>query len=209
MSGDFEQPNEERREREDSPAQQPPEAVERAPRGAAPIVPIETFYPVGIRLNGRSETPDLYTFLFEQGGETRPLLHEGQVVLFTHLSLAETALNAAGIVARFRSLSLENVYLIDVAHTLFLLARESVDPQKRIANTLDLFARILTGLGIGVPPVYADILIDLGNHVDSDPFYGEFMAAEEFRRERAIDAVRWCLGTILSVTKLIKGAEDR
>ena len=69
------------------------------------IVPIETFYLVGIRLNGRAETPDFYTFLFEQGGETRPLLSEGQVVVFTHLQLAETALGAAGIVARFRSLN--------------------------------------------------------------------------------------------------------
>ena len=68
---------------------------------------------------------------------------------------------------------------------------------------LDLFARILTGLGIGVPPIFADILIELGNHVNANEFYDDFMAVEEFRREKSIDAVRWCLGTIFSVARVI------
>ena len=120
------------------------------------------------------------------------------MIFFTHLSLAETALQVAGIDVAFRSLSLENVYLVDVSQTLFLLQSESVDERKIIANTLDLFARILTNLGVGVPPVFGDALIEFGSHVDQNAFYGDLIAQKHITRARTIDAVRWCLGTTLS-----------
>ncbi len=165
---------------------------------------ITDFYLTGIRTDGRSELPNFYTFLLGQEGEMRPLLAEGQVILFTHPDLAVTALRAAGIEAQFRSpLSVQNAYLIDVAYALRLLAHESADPEKIIANMLDLFAKILTSLGIGVPPIFADTLIELGNYVDANEFYGDFMSREEFLREKAVDAVRWCLGTIFSVARII------
>jgi hypothetical protein len=165
--------------------------------------PIEDFYLTGIRTDGRSEAPNFYTFLIAQGGQLFPLTAEGQVILFTHLDLASAALRHAGIEAEFRSLGLENVYLIDVAGTLYMLERESADPGKLIANTLDLFAKILTTLGIGVPSIFADALIELGSYVDTHEFYGDFIIQEKITRPRAIDGVRWCLGTIFSVARIV------
>src|SRR5690242_8486060 len=96
---------------------------------------ITDFYLTGIRTDGSSELPNFYTFLLAQEGELRPLLAEGQVVFFTDPNQAETALQAAGIDAQFRSpLSVQNAYLIDVAYALRLLAHESADPEKIIAN---------------------------------------------------------------------------
>jgi len=166
-----------------------------------------TFYLTALRLNGRSETPDFYTFLLETGGEMRPLIADGQVIFFTHIDLAEGALGAAGIVAEFKTLSLKNAYLIDVAAALHLLNSENADSSKTIANMLDLFARILTTLGIGVPAVFADTLIELGNYVDTHEFYGDFIEREQMTRARAVDAVRWCLGTIFSVVNLVTRPE--
>ena len=162
-----------------------------------------TFYLTGLRLDGRRDRPDLYTFLIEQGGQMRPLLSDGQVIFFTELSLAQTALRAANIEVEFKTLSFENVYLVDVSQTLYLLQTESNDERKIIANTLDLFARILTNLGVGVPPVFGAALIDLGNHVDQNTYYGDFIEQKNITRARAIDAVRWCLGTALSLARII------
>jgi hypothetical protein len=164
---------------------------------------IEEFYLTGLRTDGRSERPQFFTFLVEQGGQLLPLVAGGQVILFTRLDLASAALRQAGIDAEFRELSLQNVYLVDVASALYLLERESADPQKLIANMLDLFAKILTALGIGVPSIFADALIDLGNHVDTNEFYGDFIEQEKITRARAIDGVRWCLGTLLSVARIV------
>ena len=178
------------------------------PSSQLPTQETATFYLTGIRLDGRHDRPNLYTFLIEQGGieqESRmlPLIHDGQIILFTDLALAQPALKAAHIDVEFRSLSLQNVYLIDVSQTLFLLQSQSVDEQKIIANTLDFFARVLTALGIGVPPVFADALIAFGNYIDQNAFYGDFIEQKSITRHRCIDATRWCLGTILSLTKLI------
>ena len=164
---------------------------------------IEEFYLTGLRTDGNSETPNFYTFLLAQDGQLLPLVTGGQVVLFTHLDLASVALRQAGIDAEFRALGLENVYLVDVAAALYLLERESADPQRLIANMLDLCAKILTALGIGVPSIFADALIELGNYVDTNEFYGDFIARDNITRARAIDGVRWCLGTLFSVARII------
>ena len=162
-----------------------------------------TFYLTGLRVDGRNDRPDLYTFLIEQGGQMLTLIHDGQVIFFTHLSLAETALKTARIAVAFKSVSQENVYLIDVSQTLFLLQSQSVDERKVIANTLDFFARILTSLGVGVPPVFADALIEFGNYVDQNTFYGDFIEKKTITRARTIDAVRWCLGTVFSLARIL------
>lgn len=172
----------------------------QTPRGGPP--PITDFYLTGLRTDGRSETPNFYTFLLEQEGQLHPLIGDGQVVFFTHLDLASDALRSAGIEAQFRRLTLENVYLVDVAMALHLLAHEQADEGKVIANMLDLFARILTALGIALPPVF-EVLIDLGRHADANVYFADFLAEEPFRRERAVDGVRWCLGAILSVSRII------
>lgn len=169
----------------------------------SPVQETATFYLTGLRVDGRNDRPDLYTFLIEQGGQMLPLLHDGQVIFFTHLSLAETALKKAGIAVAFKSVSLENVYLIDVSQTLFLLQSQSVDEGKIIANMLDFFARILTSLGVGVPPVFAEALIDFGNYVDQNTFYGDFIEQKTITRARTIDAVRWCLGTVFSLARIL------
>jgi hypothetical protein len=168
-----------------------------------PAKTIEEFYLTGLRTDGRSDTPNFFTFLIAQGGNLLPLTADGQVILFTHLDLASDALRQGGIEAEFRSLTLQNVYLVDVAGALYRLERESADPQKLIANTLDLFAKILTTLGIGVPSIFADPLIELGNYVDANEFYGDFIQQEQITRPRAVDAVRWCLGTIFSVARIV------
>lgn len=162
-----------------------------------------TFYLTGLRLDGRRDRPDFFTFLIEQNGQMLPLIAEGQVLLFTDVRFAQTALAAAGIQVEFRELSLRNVYLIDVSQTLFLLQSQSSDERKIIANTLDMFARILTSLGVGVPPVFADALIQFGEYVDQNPFYGDFIEQKTITRHRLIDATRWCLGTIFSLAKII------
>ena len=162
-----------------------------------------TFYLTGLRLDGRRDRPDFFTFLIEQNGQMLPLIADGQIILFTDVSQAQTALNAAGIEAEFRELSLRNVYLIDISQTLFLLQSQSVDENKIIANTLDIFARILTALGVGVPPLFADALIEFGNYVDQNPFYGDFIEQKTITRHRMIDATRWCLGTVLSLARIV------
>ncbi len=181
--------------------------VEKMKLELLPVQDPTTFYLTALRLNGRSETPDFYTFLLETNGEMSPLIADGQVILFTHIDLAERALGIAGISAEFKTLSLKNAYLIDVAAALHLLDSENADSSKTIANMLDLFARILTTIGIGVPAVFADTLIELGNYVDTHEFYGDFIEREQMTRARAVDAVRWCLGTIFSVVKLVTRPE--
>jgi hypothetical protein len=128
-------------------------------------------------------------------------------LLFTDIRLARTALDAAGIRVEFRELSLKNVYLIDISQTLFLLQSQSSDERKIIANTLDMFARTLTALGVGVPPVFADALIEFGSYVDQNPFYGDFIEQKTITRHRMIDAVRWCLGTLFSLARIITNDE--
>ncbi len=177
-------------------------ASSRSGANDAPPLPA-TFYLTGLRLDGRRDRPDFYTFLIEQNGPMLPLLADGQVIFFTDLSLAQTALRAGGINVEFKTLSFENVYLVDVSQTLYLLQTESNDERKIIANTLDLFARILTNLGVGVPPVFGDALIELGNYVDQNTYYGDFIEQKNITRARAIDAVRWCLGTTLSLARII------
>lgn len=164
--------------------------------------PITEFYLTGLRTDGRSEIPNFFTFLLEQEGQLHPLLADGQIVLFTHLDLVSEALQAAGIEAQFHDLTLDNVYLIDVAMALHLLAHESADERKVVANLLDLFARTLTALGIALPPVF-EVLMDLGSYADANTYLADFLNAEPYRREQAVDGVRWCLGTILSVSRII------
>ncbi len=167
-----------------------------------------TFFLTGLRLDGRRDRPDFFTFLIEQDGQMQPLIADGQVVLFADISLAQTALKLANIQAEFKELSLRNVYLIDISQTLFLLQSQSADERKIIANTLDLFARILTALGVGVPPVFADALIEFGSYVDQNQFYGDFIEQKNITRHRLIDAVRWCLGTVMSLARIITVVGD-
>ena len=159
-----------------------------------------SFYLMGLRLDGRSEEPNFYTFLIEQGGQMFPLAVEKQVIFFTRPDMASRALNLAGMDVEFRSLA---VYAVDIFQTLYLLQSESADEQKIIANTLAFFASVLTPLGVPVPGVFADTLMTLGEYVDQNTFYGDFIERKEMTRARAIDAARWCLGTIFSIGRFI------
>lgn len=164
---------------------------------------IADIYLVGLRTDARSEVPNFYTFLLEQNQNLYPLKQEDQVILFTHLDIAPKALAMAGLPIEFRRpLTLENVYLVDVARALHLLAHKNEDSEQVIANLLDWCARTLTALGVPLPRAF-DVLADLGKHVDQNPFYGDFLNKESYLRERAIDGVRWCVGTIFSLSRLI------
>ncbi len=166
-------------------------------------VPVEMFYLMGLRLNGKREVPDFYTFLLEQDGMLQPLIADGQIVLFRELDQYAAALTLAQIEVDFKQEPGQNsVYLLDVAAVLYLLTHESSDAEKRIPNLIDYFARALTAMGVPLPPIF-EILGELGTLVDQEPFYGGLMNREKFNRERCIDGVRWCLGTLMSVSCIL------
>ncbi len=164
---------------------------------------VEMFYLMGLRINGKREVPDFYTFLLEQNGVLHPLVADGQIVLFRKVELYREALQLAGIDVEFKAPPSEQVsYLLDVAAVLYLLMHESIDEEKRIPNLIDYFARALTTMGIPLPPVF-EILSELGTSTDEDPFFGTLMNRDNFNRERCIDGIRWCLGTLLSVATIL------
>ncbi len=158
---------------------------------------------MGLRINGKRDTPDFFTFLLEQNGVLRPLVADGQIVLFRNCDQYEDALALAGIDVAFKQpLTERNVYLLDVAAVLYMLVHESADEEKKIPNLIDYFARALTAIGIPLPPVF-NILSELGTLTDEDPFFGTLMNREKFNRERSIDGIRWCLGTLFSVSHIL------
>lgn len=173
----------------------------------------------GIRVDARSETPTFYTFLVlsgthdenrsregtgeAQGTEVRPLVADGQAIFFTHLSLAGDALRAAGIEAELPPLSLEGMHLVDIATALYLLQSEGSDKNAAILNTLSLFADILTTLGIPLPAAFADTLTALGEYLNGNPYFGDFVQQKNVTRQKCLDSVRWCLGTMFSVGRFV------
>lgn len=171
----------------------------------------------GIRVDARSETPTFYTFLVlrepddkgkaERESETQspvlPLVADGQAIFFTHLSGAGDALRAAGIEADLPPLSPEGMHLVDIATALYLLQSEGSDKNAAILNTLSLFADILTTLGIPLPAPFADTLTALGEYLNGNPYFGDFVQQKNVTRQKCLDSVRWCLGTIFSVGRFV------
>ena len=170
---------------------------------AADVI-INSFYLMGIRIDGSRPDPDFYTYMLDIEGDVHPLLHEGRIHLFEDIQQGVSVLHSLNIMAEFPSEAQKSqVYILDVAGVLFLLQKENTDTSQKIANLLDFFARSLSGLGVPLPPVF-DILATLGPHVDQDPYFGDFLNSQSFGRERAIDGVRWCLGTLMSLAKITR-----
>lgn len=167
-------------------------------------VTINSFYLMGIRIDGTRPDPDFYTYMLDIEGEVHPLLNDGKIHLFEDIHLGVSVLHSLDIMAEFPNDPKDTqIYMLDVAGVLYMLQKESMDTSQKIANLLDFFARSLSGLGVPLPPVF-DILATLGPHVDQDPYFGDFLNSQSFGRERAIDGVRWCLGTLMSLSKITR-----
>ncbi len=169
---------------------------------------IDAFYLMGIRVNSQRSTPEFYTFLIEQQNKLRPLISNGRVILFCNSMQAEEALAKAGIHTKLKSFSDErNLYLLDIAGALYLLNQENQDHNQKIVNLLDYLARTLTALGIPLPPTF-QILSELGEHLDQNPYFADFLSKKPFQREQAIDGIRWCIGTLFSLSLILFPSEN-
>lgn len=167
-------------------------------------------YLIGIRVDGTQETPTFHTFVQESGTELVPLLTADatQIVLFTRRESARRALDVAGMQVRHLDSLPDEVFVADFAGAFYLLQSASHDPDDTLLDLLNCLTDLFRAVRLSLPEEVRQVLAPLAEHLAQSRDIGAFLddqllLAKVRSREKAINALRWCLGALLSHSRLL------
>ena len=164
----------------------------------------EELWLFGFRIDPDRESPDVYTLILH-GDKDRPLVADGQIVFFSRLELASSALNLGGIdIEQLGSVPKDVDLLCDLAKTLYLINSENIDPSATILNCLNTVFDLVRATGLSVPIQYKRVLYALADHLTFNREFSNFLFQENIARSTITDAILWCIGAIVSKAKLLR-----
>jgi hypothetical protein len=156
---------------------------------------------IGFYLDPDAKEPNIYTLFVT---EDSPLAFEGYVVFFSESELAVRALELCGIdIENFDSLPKESDLDCDVARSLYLVSSEDIDSSATLINFLNVLLDLVKATQMLMPEEYKRLLYEFSDHLTFHRELSTFFTQRNVTRSTITDAILWCIGAVVSKSKLI------
>lgn len=164
----------------------------------------EDLYLVGFRVDPTAEGPQFYTLFAFGGDNERPITTVGdRVVFFSRPELATQALEIGDPTMQALGAIPEDLDMVcDIAQAFYLVNSETEDPDRTIADCLEILDDLVRATRLNMPAMYQQALADLMEHLTRTAQYGEFLR-DHLKREQIEDALLWCVGAVTMKSKMI------
>lgn len=163
----------------------------------------KTLWLVGFRINPDNVDPEIYT-LMVINDKDRPLVVDGQILLFSKPDLADKALSfAESDVKRLGPAPKEIDLVCDVAQMMHLIESEKIDPSAFILNCLNTLFDLINVSSFTMPAEYKRILYKFADHLTFNKEFESFLIKEDISREAIFNAIFWCIGIVATKAKLL------
>jgi hypothetical protein len=164
-------------------------------------------YIVGFRLNYENETPELYTIIIYEETE-KAITHNGNLLFVTDLSKVKLIYSFldSGTKEKFEIPTHMKIG-IDVAKTLYLLENEKEDDSATILDCLNIILDLFKSIEVIIPEDKKKILYGLADFLTFADDFPTYLEKSSISRETIIDVIIWCLGKLLTRSRIQPDAE--
>lgn len=97
----------------------------------------------------------------------------------------------------------EPALIVDLAAVLFLIENETFDDSAVILNCLNTIFDLLPSAGKKLSEERKNLLWKFADHLTFEKEFGQYLAANSISRESIIDALTWCVGAIVTKSKIL------
>ena len=156
---------------------------------------------VGFRIEPDIFEPQLYTIYVE--GD-RPILCEGQPILFTRPELAEAALQKSDCgAAAFGPAPSELDTVLDFTDAIYTLNEKDEAENAGLLDCINILLDFCNCIDQPVPVAYRSCLESLADHLTFNKEFASFLDERKISRDEVTDAIFWCIGMIIYWMKLL------
>lgn len=154
---------------------------------------------VSVRLSAESSAPECYFLLHEAEHDT-PLMNEGRIIFVTHPTQSMSLIQAFGSQLSADEFDVDQpLFCCDIANALYVLTSLEEDDNGTVVDTLNLLLDLTKDSPVPMPLEYKTIISDLADHFTFSCNSASFFAEETRKPEIAINAILWCIGSVMTV----------
>lgn len=166
-----------------------------------PIDEDSELYLVGFRIEPDIFDPQMFTIYVN---DDRPILFEGQPILFPRAELAPNALKKSDCGASSFGVAPTELYCVyDIASAIYTLNEKDEDESNEVLNLINLVLDFANCGKERMPATYRADLSLLADHLTFNYRFTEFLQQHELDRQRVIDALYWAIGMVIYTSKII------
>lgn len=159
-----------------------------------------TLHLVGFRIEPDIHEPQLYTVYVD--GD-RPIMRQGQPLVFGQADLAKAALDASDCGAAALCPPTELYTVFDIAETVHTLSEKNEEAGSEVLDVINVLLDFANCVRVAMPQEYRSALEALADHLTFNKSFGEFLTTSGIQRTTVIDAIYWSLGMIVYNMKVI------
>ena len=146
---------------------------------------------------------DLY-MLSTYGEVDLPLTVDGRLILFHSTSLTKLAFSLfPEELVKGQSIPVEVALTCNVPHAVKKIKSGKVDQKVTILNCLNMFFDIFKVLNVDIPETYRKNLYAFADYLTFEKNIVAFFDTTEAKRVDILQAFLWCVGTVLSNSKIL------
>jgi hypothetical protein len=158
-------------------------------------------YLVGFRIEPDIFAPQLYTVYVE--GD-RPILREGQPILFVRPELAEAALQRSDCGAAAFGPAPSDLYTVyDYTSAIYTLNHKEEAENSELLDCINVLLDFCNCIDEPMPSAYRACLESLADHLTFNKEFASFLYDMNISRKNVTDALFWCMGMIIYWMKLL------
>lgn len=164
---------------------------------------------IGFRVNPDCEEPELYILMI-CADKDYPLMVEGDIIFFTKPTLGLKAVQLSSNVDLQKIIlktmnDVDDVdFVVDIAEVLYLISDKNIDDQATIINCLNTLFDLVLCTGIPMPSNYKKLLYNFADHLTFHQEFSSFLEQHSISRSWVIDAILWCMNTVVAKSKLLR-----
>jgi hypothetical protein len=160
-----------------------------------------TLYLIGFRIEPDIFSPQLYTIYVN---DDRPIMYQGQPILFSRAELAEIALSKSDCGAAAIGPAPAKLYAVfDITDAISTLTDKDEESKSEVLNLINLILDFTNCLNMKMPGNYRKELELLADHLTFQNNLTTFFNQHNLIRQSVIDALYWAIGMILYNSKII------
>jgi len=158
-------------------------------------------YLIGFRVEPDIYAPQLYTIYV--GGD-RPIMRDGQPIVFARADLATSALNKSDCGAsKIGPAPTELHTVFDITDAVYTLNMKDEAPDSGLLDFVNVLLDFANCIEEPMPEQYRSALSMLADHLTFNLRFAEFLGSHQLGRKTITDAVFWTLGMIAYYMKVI------
>jgi hypothetical protein len=162
---------------------------------------LSTLHLIGFRIEPDIPEPQLYTIYVD--GD-RPILFQGQPIVFTRPELAPIALSQSDCGASALGPAPSELYTVfDLVEAVYTLSEKDEETGSETLDVINVLLDFVNCTSAPMPEMYRSALKSLADHLTFKNQFADFLMASGIERTMIIDAIYWTLGMIVYHMKLI------